>query len=190
MNCHFDVPALPPVSQPEAMARLQSILLDDVEHWMGPRDRSDACLPPGFRAGPAWAWMTPLGAIAELSPESAQSWQFAVFELAHECVHLANRPLGGASRMEEGAATLYGLPACISIFDGRFLPVLKNGDPYADAMRLVSRMGRQPMAALKAVRREAGNFRYSTPQIVVEAVPGIDHSLAHRLCARFTEALT
>src|SRR5882724_13157884 len=85
-----------------------SDILDDVERRFGPRDEAFTILGVEFGVGNPQIWFPSgrkhvaiqLGAAARLNVNEA------LFQVAHECVHLLN-PVRAASVLEEGVATLY-----------------------------------------------------------------------------------
>jgi hypothetical protein len=104
----------------------------------------------------------------------------AIFQLAHEVVHLLS-PSGktrSAPSIEEGFATVFGHQMGETHADFR-CPV----DPrYRSAYEDVGELLAKNPAAIKEIRQIEPNLSMVTPHIVAQAVPGIDADLAERLC--------
>jgi hypothetical protein len=81
-----------PDSEPALLWRLQGDLLLLAESKFGPRDNSKKVFQPIFVPDGPHLINTPTldGAFVALSPSAAGYWPTAVYEMAHETVHLLN----------------------------------------------------------------------------------------------------
>ena len=102
-------PATNPVDDPPALWALQLKLLDTAESLLGPRDQSRKVYQPQFTDHGPNLRNTPNlnGAFVELSRTAETDWAEAVFEMAHETVHLLNPVAGDTNNLEEGVAVAF-----------------------------------------------------------------------------------
>ena len=88
----MQLPQTSPRNDPVALWALQQNLLSIAEAALGARDTSKKIYRPGFTDDGPYIRNTPEldGAFAELSRHSESYWPTAVYEMAHETVHLLN----------------------------------------------------------------------------------------------------
>ena len=85
------LPSTEPQSDPVRLWVLQQELLSWAEDLYGPRDESWRIDPPQrAKKIPHVDFAAERGAFARLAPNAQRDWSFAVFQLAHESVHLLN----------------------------------------------------------------------------------------------------
>ena len=105
----MEFPATNPVDDPAALWPLQLRLLDAAESLLGARDLSKKVYQPQFTDHGPNLRKTPNlnGAFVELSRTAETDWAEAVFEMAHETVHLLNPVAGNTNNLEEGVAVAF-----------------------------------------------------------------------------------
>ena len=103
------MPRIRPDAEPKRMRVLQSTLLALAEGFFGTRDRSFSIADPRFHErGPFLQHSSEDEHLwVELSNNAAGYWPTAVFELAHESVHLLNPVKGYTNTLEEGFAVAF-----------------------------------------------------------------------------------
>lgn len=167
-----------------ALWSLQQTLLSMAEHLLGPRDSSKKIYQPIFSSAGPFICNTPNmdGAFAELSLNAAGYWPTAVFELAHETVHLLNPIAGGTNFLEEGIAVAFSQFAMERYG-------LKPPEPgiasYAEALRLVRLLPTATFAAGRKVRMLAGSLGNATPENMGRLFPTADPAILGRLTRPF-----
>lgn len=185
----MNLPNTEPQHDRETLNALQDSLLKLAVELFGPRDLSFLILPPQFTPdGPQTRFTEPpVGVYAELSENARVWWRAAVYELAHESVHLLDPVTrGNANYLEEGVAVffskiaeaLYGFPA-------------QPTKPwsYEYAIKLVSGLpGGVPHAA-KHIRQTLGKFSAVTPEGLMLIFDKVDAQLAHDLTQKFDRSL-
>lgn len=151
-----------PTTRPEhdspSLWRVQTQLITLAETLLGPRDSTKIIYQPAFNvAGPRLVNTPPLdGAFAELSMNSAGYWPTAVFELAHETVHLLNPTIGYTNWFEEGVAVAFSLHA----LEAYSLPLQPIGlATYREALELVQALPGGPFMVAKKARALAKELR-------------------------------
>lgn len=161
-------------------------ILEIVENEFGPRDKNYTILGVEFRDGVSQTWFPKNcgNVVIQLSREAMQDPVRALFQLAHESVHLLNPCPGGTNVLEEGAATSFSL---------RYITQLGYsygvGDKqYEEASRLVEGLVGIRPDALKVLRRLHGPLRGITAAQIQDVSPKIEHSVAERLTQDFQKS--
>jgi len=114
---------------------LQLQLLELAEEKFGPRDSSYQICQPVFNSGNPYIIVAEnRDAYASLSLASAGYWPTAIFELAHETVHLLNSSAGQGNYLEEGYAVAFSLEMGKTI-GGENQPI--GPRHYQEALQLV-----------------------------------------------------
>ncbi len=163
-----------PATRPDADAvllwRLQNELLLLVEGLLGPRDGTKQIYQPVFQENGPNLRNTPNldGAFAELSPNAGGYWPTAVFELAHETVHLLNPIVNYTNWLEEGVAVAFSLHALVRYGLAQQLPTLPT---YAQALKLVQELPGGAFAAPGSARLAAGALNAVTSGHLQAAAP-------------------
>lgn len=170
-----------PAEDPRAMWRLQQVLLDLAEEKFGTRDISKKIYQPTFHVDGPHIRLTPTldGAFAELSHFAQNYWPTAVYELAHETVHLLNPQPGQQSTvLEEGLAVEFAVFAQLAL---GLSPQLPEEGPYRDALKAIRRLPDAPFSIGFQIRMQRGSLRHARgPDLV-----GVDPALAAQLLKKF-----
>src|SRR6478672_1516566 len=129
-------PTSRPDAEASALCRLQNDLLTLAEFKLEPRDKSKKIYQPTFDPHGPRLINTPTldGAFAQLSSNAAGFWPTAVYELAHETVHLLNPTVAYTNWFEEGIAVAFSIFA----LEQHNLPIqLPSLATYGEALALV-----------------------------------------------------
>jgi hypothetical protein len=178
----FDCPVDAPKDDPVALWRLQWLLLGEAESVLGPRDHSKQIYQPIISNRGPLIINTPNldGAFVELSANAGGYWPTAIYEMAHETVHLLNPVVGATNWLEEGIAVRFSLHAQ-SVFT-KAQPQSPTLASYQRALQLVCSIPGDSFLAAKIVRATAGALSSATPGALITACPTIDRTLAELLC--------
>jgi hypothetical protein len=159
-------------------------MLQQAEQEYGGRDRSYTILGIEFRDGVPQIWFPEnrKDVVVQLGLIALQDSVIALFQLAHEAVHLLDPRPGPANYLEEGVA---------ADFQQRFIQgivghELPSGDSNYDRARvLLRRLTSLSPEAVRSLRHAHGPLRQVTQQQLIGAVPGIDSDLARQLVTTF-----
>ncbi|MGI4877654.1 MAG: hypothetical protein ACRYG4_09235 [Janthinobacterium lividum] len=168
-----------------AWTSVVSVLLREAEARFGPRDMTYTFLGIEFTLGniPQTWYPGACNHIAiQLTEDARLNPQRALFQLAHEIIHLLSPDMGHtAPTLEEGLASVFS--AEIS---------QRNGHPFHDGLASYERaaaLTRQLLIhnsqAIKDIRTVEPRFRQITPDHILSAAPLFDKALAVELCAPF-----
>src|SRR5580700_8302970 len=105
----------------------------------------------------------------------------ALFQLAHECVHLLDPGAGGANNLEEGLATHFSLDFMQSIG----VNFTTSGPKYDAACALVRQMLTGRADAARELRSRYGPWRFTTDEQILAVCAGITPSVARLLAGPF-----
>ena len=159
------------------------MLLVKAEHLFGPRNPAFTILGVEFKQGVPQIWFPHNRGhvIVQLSVEAMQDPTRALFQLAHECIHLLDPADGGTNNLEEGIATLFQLE-CIKSIRADY----STGDvKYDAACSAVEQMlALQPNAARK-LREIYGPWRHAKQFQISDVCPEITADLARFLSSPF-----
>jgi hypothetical protein len=176
-----------PISRPNedaaALWRLQGELMALAEALLGTRDSAkQICQPVFSERGPCMCNTPALeGAFAELSLNAAGYWPTAIFELAHETVHLLNPTVQHTNWLEEGVAVAFSLHA-LRHYD---LPPQHIAlATYREAHELAEALPGGTFAAAKAVRAMAGALNAVNLTHLQVVAPKHDRTQLERLASR------
>ena len=185
-----------PMTLPEYGSRF----LADIEHWLGPRDRSYALVGIDIDRtldNRPRLWFPDIGIAADdterrsrhivirLGPTALTDRVRARWQLAHECVHLLdpwNLRVDGrpTNWLEEGLATWYQ--------NSRVPEAEFHEGLYASAEDLVGPLMEELPSAVKRIRQERrvriGEF---TPDVLRVYCPGFHEETLQRLCQPFQQ---
>jgi hypothetical protein len=141
------------------------------ESCFGQRDMTYELRPPAFAPdGPyIMVWHEPKAVGAILSPNAANSWDVAIFELAHECVHMLNPVTGYTNHLEEGIATDFQL-LITPVLTARV--VTANMEKYLHARSLVEELGTDVIQIGRQIREQFGAFKAISSDDVAKLWPG------------------
>lgn len=169
-------------------------ILRFVETRYGPRDPDWTLLGVEFtsRAAPQVWYPTYDGVgnsiIVQLTESAATDETQALFQLAHEVVHLLSPAGPGekASVLEEGLATYVSLEYLDAI-DRAVTPDYIASAHYSRAYRLVARLAKRPDFAdgVRALRARTGRLSDIAPIDLQRAWPGLTGKEARALAAHF-----
>lgn len=162
-----------PDLSPIVLWQLQNELLHLAENLLGPRDHRKIIYQPAFLSGGPYLWNSTNrdGAAAVLSMNAAGFWPAAVYEMAHETVHLLNPIDGYTNWLEEGVAVAFSLHALEHYAMDKYSPTLQA---YTDALELVMELPGRPFAVPRAARSIAGALSAVTVESLHAAAP--DHA--------------
>ena len=173
-----------PQDAPAALWASQQALLALAERLLGPRDRSKQIYQPVFNADGPFLRNTPNldGAFVELSPNAAGYWPTAIYEMAHETVHLLNPVAGGTNFLEEGIAVAFAMRA----LEACGLPPFETGvTSYTEALNLVGALAPDIFAAGRRIREYAGALGKATRCDLEILFPAVDRAILCRLSQPF-----
>jgi hypothetical protein len=171
--------------RPWTLTTLLWRLLRQAEEQYGPRDTAWTIMGIEFGATVPQTWYPNRASGARdvvviLSETAASSLQQAVFQLAHEVVHLlAPGDDPPANRFEEGLATLFSHQICAqcgSTFhagDARYLSAETD---------LLALLNLAPPNAISMLRLDRPRFSSFDPTFLMDKIPGLSSDLAMALC--------
>lgn len=165
-----------------AVWALQQYLLCQAELRFGSRDVSKKIYQPSFHGGAPQIINSASadGAWAVLSSNAGGYWPTAMYELAHETVHLLNPIIGGAKYLEEGLAVKFSVEmSAITTHPMEPIDVF-----YKHALDLVNSLPSDPYAIAKTCRATCGSLDCVTPSHLVAICPRVPIGVANELCAR------
>lgn len=178
-----------PAEDGAALWLLQLELMEYAEGLFGARNRSKILYCPDFDEDGPFVRHTPNfdGAFADLSLGSRIYWPCALYELAHETIHLLD-PRGStetgvpkANYLEEAAATLFALH-CTDVA-GLDKPVL-NGN-YAVAVDAMEKTGADPFSLASTLRAKHGHLSAITSEDILTEAPSCPADVAALLADPF-----
>ena len=173
-----------PQDAPAALWALQQKLLALAEDLLGPRDRSRQICQPAFNADGPFLGNTPHldGAFAVLSLNAAGYWPTAIYEMAHETVHLLNPVAGGTNFLEEGIAVAFAMRALEACGQPSFETDLAS---YTEALELVGALAPDVFAAGRRIREYAGALGKAARCDLEILFPAVDRAILCRLSQPF-----
>ena len=184
------------------LAQLTSVFLNEIETLLGPRDPSYTYVGIEFdttQNATPHIWFPHVGhpdrdeakasnhIIIRLTETAQTNANLAIWQLAHECVHLIdpwNIQAEGrqSSYLEEGIATWY---------QNTIIQDISNNLPqYVEAKSLVEPHMPDLATTIKHLRTNH-NLRISTidnPDLLLRHCPDMDSEAAEKLCQRFETA--
>ena len=185
----MQLPDTKPSDDPENLLRLQNELMRNAEAMLGPRDSSILIDPPGFTddlphvipTSSCFVWKALLG------PAAKDHWRFAVFQLAHETVHLLNPQTGDGNYLEEGIAVEFSR----RIQPPYNIDIVVNLQVYEDAHELVLQLPVNALSAAKRIRESVGSLNVGkvTAQDLEKLFPDVDKAILIKLVAPFPHQL-
>ena len=178
------LPETDPRDDPAGLWALQQELLMRAEFALGPRDASKTIYQPQYTEEEyPHITITPNfdGAFVEVAGRAACSWPEAVFQMAHETVHLLNPITGNTNYVEEGVALAFSLG--VQPFYG--ICVQTSMKSYLYALQLVAMLPGGPLEAGRRVRERVGALSAATVQDLERLFPGVEGSLLSKLVEEF-----
>ncbi len=174
-----------PVGFTYTLASRLGQMLQMVESEFGPLDKSYTILGIEFRDGVPQVWFPDkhkcCHIVIQLSREAMQEPVRALWQLAHESVHLLDPHPGGGNVLEEGVAAHFAV---------RYLAQLNcsfpTGDPrYDEASSLVEQLLAARPGAIRELRAQHGPLHSVTAAQISAVCPGVECSIAERLARDF-----
>ena len=176
--------APPPRKDPSALWSVQLQLLSLAEDTLGRRDVSKViCQPiltdhdPNIRNTPNLD-----GAFAELSRNAEGYWPTALYELAHETVHLLNPKPGDGTWLSEGIAVAFSSYAQQQF---KLEPQRVKKPSYRRSLEFVSKLPPDPLTAGRRIREACSTLDNATQSILETLFPGLDLDTLRELCKPF-----
>lgn len=167
------------------LTTLLSTLLTDAEQMFGPRDLSYTPVGIEFYGDRPYIWYPGNNKHISiiLTDHSRQDTSQAIFQLAHEVVHLLS-PTGGANApvIEEGLSALFQERAN-QIYNLNLRIVSK---PYILATELVNELLKGQPDIIRQLRQTEPTFARWTPDFLVSQA-NISSTLAVKLCEPFLD---
>lgn len=161
------------------------LFLNEAEEEFGPRDYSYTPLGVEFGGANPRTWYPGdrRHVAIVLSENALKDRARAIFQLAHEVIHLL-APTGGpgATVIEEGLATLFSHRKSAAL-QLRYTSAADNR--YMKAEALVSELLRHDMSAIRRVRKIEPAFSRLTPQMLLDVAPRLSVENARLLCLPF-----
>ncbi len=172
-----------PKEDPGALWSLQASLLAFAEDQLGPRDSTKKIYQPQFTDQGPMLRNTPKldGAYAELSRGAENFWSTALFELAHETVHLLDPSVGNTNYFEEGIAVRFSL----WLAPNHSAHVRESNSAYFDALRMVEQISESPIETAKLARERFGALNKVSGANLNELCPNADPDLLVKLVQEF-----
>jgi hypothetical protein len=177
-----------------SLTRQLGLFLEEAEALFGPRDRSFTLLGIEFNDGPnrlVYPNTHHDQIIVQLSNESRDSRDQALFQLAHETVHvLSPVDVGTTTALEEGLATYFSLTAphfADPTYAQRGEATLTGKfQAYRDALNDVRALLSVDRKVIGRIRRANRLFASITAKRLREAAPHCSAEVAGRLTRTFT----
>ena len=159
---------------------LQQQLLSAAQSRFGQRDTNKQIYQPIFRDDGPILINTPNldGAFAALSINAAGYWPTAVFELAHETVHLLNPTVGYTNWLEEGIAVAFSIEMSAELTQHAQVP--SDGSNYLIAVNLLQSLPIGYQDAAKTIRAECA-LSSVTVEILKRLFPQTEPAILERL---------
>ena len=187
----MQLPDAKPCDDPDHLFRLQNELMTMAEAILGPRDSSIPLAPPRFVDDGPYIEMAFTSSDfiwrAALSRSAEEYWRFAVFQLAHETIHLLNPQIGDGNYLEEGIAVEFSL----RIQPRYNINIVVNLQVYKDALELVWQLPVDSLSAAKRIRESVGSLNVGkvTAQDLEKLFPDVDKDILIKLVAPFPHQL-
>ena len=175
-------PRTSPIDSPVHLWTLQRELFELAESTLGPRREWKIYQPSFDRDGPHVRATPSLdGGFAELGPSAERAWDLAVFQLAHETVHLLKGNIDKANYLEEGIAVEFSLR--VQQFYGIDVQIYMTS--YAKALRLVRNLPGDTLSAGKLIREHVGSLSSCSEQNLRDIYPDLDSVVRKALISKF-----
>ncbi|NEG64353.1 hypothetical protein GQQ23_18730 [Pantoea agglomerans] len=194
LDIEFTCPATLPAQSALQMAELQEKLDLCAQQLFGPR-KKELFSPEFVEGGPnVRNTQDETGGYAELSLNAAVYWPTAIYELAHEIIHLLDPRPGypkgkGASWFEEGLAVHFSLSALRRIvkptISAFFLEHLKKNQKYYTAHQLFLELDKDVYSRARQIRQKAGHFSDASAHDFMTVSPRLHEHSALKLAESF-----
>lgn len=180
----FTFPAERPDQSPSFLWSIQQQLLQEAQVRLGSKDPTKSVYQPTFSdAGPRII-NTPVldGAFADLSLNAAGYWPTAVYELAHETVHLLDPISGNTNVLEEGVAETFALEMAATGAGELFTSSLLS---YTHACNTVKSLGSDVYGSARRIRAKSGALNRATGSDISFLFPEAAAALIQELTSQF-----
>ncbi|MXY07340.1 MAG: hypothetical protein F4Y61_01675 [Rhodothermaceae bacterium] len=163
---------------------MQQELLKLAQNVFGPKDPYKTVFQPTFVEDGPHIRNTPNldGAFAELSRNAEGYWPTAIYELAHETVHLLNPKPGVGNWLSEGMAVAFSLYAQQQY---GIEPQAISMPAYRCALALVSELSPNTLASGRRIREVCGSFDNATIEDLRTLFPDVECATLIWLCQQF-----
>lgn len=180
----FSNVSLPEQSQPEVW-KLQQFLLLEAEKLLGSKEQGKIVYQPKFSEnaslGPCIINSASFdGAWAQLSNNSRKYWPCALYELAHETVHLLNPVAGYTNFLEEGVAVAFSIDMSKK---HTAHPMSPEDMYYQRAYELVKQLPNNLYDSAAKVREQCGSLGKATVETLTKLFPSLDQEIIEELCS-------
>lgn len=171
---------LKPKDEPVRVALMQEALLSVAEDLFGPRDKAIKIGKAEYHErGPYIQWSADKKSVwTRLSQNASGYWPTAVYESAHEVVHMLNPVVGNANYLEEGFAVAFQHHVAPA-FSGVMIKV--GLQSYLEAEVLVKKLHKDVFHAGKLIREHVGAFSKVTATNLATIFPDADRTLLAKL---------
>ncbi len=159
-------------------------MITKAEAQFGARDRSFTVLGVEFRNGVPQVWFPGNcgHVVVQLGLSAMQDPNRALFQLAHECVHLLDPAPGATNNLEEGVATHFSL----EFMQAELGLTYSTGDAkYDSACSLVRLLISTKSDSVRELRRLHGPLRGITTQQISGICPSLNAGTASQLANPF-----
>lgn len=179
MNYCF--PSQRPDKSPSELWGLQLFLLSESENRLGVHETGKQVYQPTFSNNVPHIINTPKldGAFACLSDNAAGYWPTALYELAHETVHLLNPVPGFTTYLEEGIAIHFAVDMSHNHSTHPQSP--QNNAIYEEAWKLVKMLPDSPYIAAQSLREKYGALSSVKMEDILLLFPQLSNSIAVKL---------
>ena len=171
-----------------SLTTLLSTLLGEAEQMFGPRDMSYTPVGIEFYGNRPQVWYpgTNKHISIILTDSAREDPPQAVFQLAHEVVHILSPSVGvSAPVIEEGLSALFQQRAS----DNYNLNLVIVSKPYIEAANLTNRLLKGRIDVIRRLRKIEPAFANWTPRFLVSET-GVSLELAQKLCEPFIDLET
>lgn len=180
MNNNFGIPdhlftmSYPGGSSNWTLGTHMGQFISEIEALYGARDASWTLLGVEFNEGVPHVFFpsypTRRQIIIRLGEKAFPSAPFAIYQLAHECVHLLAPVVGGvAPVLEEGLATMFSEDKVKALYPLPHETIHTNSSKYIDAAFKVRQLLQLEPDAIRLLRAVEPDFYKMTEQTFVDA---------------------
>lgn len=178
--------------------KLQRFLLRQAEEKFGSRDPNKKIGQPVFEdKQQIHGGRSPLiinsldgkSAWAVLSQNAANYWPTALYELAHETIHLLDPVKGFTNYLEEGVAVAFSIEAVKNYTNDTMPPPTPH---YRRALELVKMLPNDFNTSVRAIREKCNSLGKAQAEDLLSLFPTMDTIIAEELCSEcnFKQAIS
>ncbi len=189
MNTKSMLPGTVPLHDPRGLWHLQGQLLVMAESVFGRRDLSKVICQPQFGGDFPRIRHTfsKHGVYVELARNAKTRWDFVLYQMAHETVHLLNPIEGDAKVLEEGVASEFSryVQQYFVNSTGHQICVFDDLQSYINAAKFVRMLPGGSLRSARRIRNCIGALESISVQILEGLFPNVDASILRELNKRF-----